>query len=127
MLFVLDEGVPASVGEMLVAAGHEVSSIREHVAPGTADPVVATVAEELDAILISFDGDFETIAPRVAIGMRQRFRRLSRIWMRCSEPQAAIRLRSILDLVVSEREIARANRDIRMLIWLSAGYIKIHR
>ncbi len=127
MHFVLDEGVPVSVGEMLVAAGHEVSSIRDHVPPGSVDPLVATVSEELDAVLVSFDGDFEKIAPRVARGMRRRFRRLSRIWMLCSEPQAANRLSLALALVVSEYDIARASHDTRMNIWLSAGFIKTHR
>ena len=127
MHFVLDEGVPVSVGEMLVAAGHEVSSIRDHVPTGSVDPVVATVSQELEAVLISFDGDFEKIAPRVARGMRRRFKRLSRIWMLCSEPQAANRMNLALNLIVSEYELAQGSHDTRMNIWLSAGFIKTHR
>jgi hypothetical protein len=69
------------------------------------------VAEQLNAILLSFDGDFEKIAPRVARGHRARFRKLSRIFMRCAEPQAASRLKEALSLVNDEFKIARSRSD----------------
>jgi predicted nuclease of predicted toxin-antitoxin system len=86
MHFMLDENVPVAVADMLEKHGHKAEFIRDFVPPGSPDPLVATVSEELKAILISFDGDFQTIAPRVPHGHRLRFRKLSRIWMRCDEP-----------------------------------------
>jgi hypothetical protein len=88
---------------------------------------VATIAEQIDATLVSFDGDFERIAPRVPEGARQRFRRLRRIWMRCSEYQAAERLRLALSLIEAEHQLADERADMRVLIWISGGYIKTHR
>lgn len=123
----LDENVPASAAEMLQANGHVAEFIKDYVPPGSPDPLVATVSEELQAILVSFDGDFEKIAPRVPEGGRRRFRQLSRIWLRCSEPQAADRLRAALGLIQAEYDLASRSRDRRMNIWLSAGYIKTNR
>jgi predicted nuclease of predicted toxin-antitoxin system len=92
MHFMLDENVPRDVADMLSARGHKAEYIRDYVSPGAPDPLVATVSQEVDAILVSFDGDFEKIAPRVPRGQRTRFRKLSRIWIRCGEPQAAQRM-----------------------------------
>ncbi|HZV04595.1 MAG TPA: DUF5615 family PIN-like protein [Gemmataceae bacterium] len=123
----LDENVPQAVADMLNSHAHEVQFIRDYIPPGGVDPLVATVSEELEAILVSFDGDFEKIAPRVPHGQRARFRRLSRIWLCCGEPQAADRMEKALDLIESEYMIAQAKPDTRMHIWIAKGFIKTHR
>ncbi len=92
MYFMLDENVPQDVADMLNGQGHKAEFIRDYVPPGSPDPVVATVSQELEAILLSFDGDFEVISPRIPKGQRKRFRKLSRIWMRCGEPQRDFRV-----------------------------------
>ena len=92
MHFLLDENVPVSVADTIRNLGHEVTNIRDYVPAGAADPVVATVSVEIRAVLISFDGDFQKIAPRIPKGARQRFRNLSRISMKCNEPHAAARI-----------------------------------
>jgi hypothetical protein len=45
--------------------------------------------------------------------------------MRCSEPQAAVRLKKGLDLVSSEYALATAQDAMR--IWISAGYFRTER
>lgn len=127
MKFILDENVPVSVREVLESNGHIVELITDHAARGIQDPVVATISEHLGAILMSFDGDFEKIAPRVPDGARKRYKRLSRIWLQCNEYQASQRLKKALSLIESEYKIAQSSKDMRMLIWLSKGYIKTHR
>lgn len=127
MHFLLDEGVPISVAEMLERHGHEVEYIRDHVPRGSPDPLVATVAEELGAILVTSDGDFQRIAPRIPLGQRARFRQLSRIWMRCGEPQAAVRLESALDLVLTEFALAQRRSDRRMHMQIGKSFIRIER
>jgi hypothetical protein len=127
MHFLLDENVPQDVADMLVAQGHKGEYIRDYVPPGAPDPLVATVSEELKAILVSFDGDFQSIAPRVPQGERARFRKLSRIYMLCGEPQAAQRLEKSLTLVEAEHALAQTRSDSRMHLWISKSYIKTYR
>ena len=126
MHFMLDENVPADVAEALRARGHTVAWIRDYIPPGSPDPLVATVSQELEAVLISFDGDFQKIAPRIPYGQRTRFRRLSRIWMRCKEPEAARRIESALALIDSEYAIAQDART-RLLMWIGSSFIRIDR
>ena len=126
MHFLIDENVPRSVADRLESYGHQVSFVTYIMPTGSADPIVATVSEELAAVLVSLDGDFEKIAPRVAIS-RRRFRRLSRVWLRCNEPQAASRMESAISLIESEFELAQTRSDRRMIIWLGNSYIRIQR
>ena len=127
MRFMLDENVPASVADMLSGEGHDAEFIREYVAPGSPDPVVATVSQDLDSILISFDGDFQKIAPRVPDGQRRRFRRLNRIWMRCTEPRAAERLQIALPFVETEFGIVQGAGNGTFRITISTSYLRTDR
>lgn len=125
MYFMLDENVPQDVADMLIAHGHRAEFIRQYVVPGTPDQIVATASQELEAVLVSFDGDFETIAPRVPKGQRNRFRRLSRILMRCGEPQAALRLSRALDFVEREFDLTTPSTPMRLTIGKS--YLRTDR
>ena len=127
MHFMLDEMVPVSVASILQQNGHTAEFIRDYTPPGSPDPLVATISEEMNAVLVSFDGDFEKIAPRVPDGQQRRFKRLSRIWMRCSEYQSAQRLERALSLIESEYTLARTFPDRRMIIWIANGYIRTNR
>jgi predicted nuclease of predicted toxin-antitoxin system len=127
MDFILDENVPKDMADMLTKHGHAAAYIRDYAPPGSPDPLVATVAQELNAVLISFDGDFQHIAPRIPRGQRARFRSLSRIWMRCYEPDGAARLEQALSFVTAEFALAQQRADKRMLIQVGASYLRTDR
>jgi predicted nuclease of predicted toxin-antitoxin system len=59
--FLLDHCVPNRAADMLVAAGHEVVRLRECLPTDAPDPVVVRKADELDAVLVSLNGDFADI------------------------------------------------------------------
>jgi predicted nuclease of predicted toxin-antitoxin system len=127
MRFMLDENVPADVATMLRKHGHKSEFIREYVPPGSADAIVATVAEQQECVLVSFDRDFEAIAPRIPNGHKARFRKLSRIWMKCTEPRAVERLGAALDLVTSEFMLAQGRADKRLWFWIGQDWFRTHR
>jgi len=102
MRFILDENVPRSVEDVLTARGHEVASIREHVLPGSPDELVAAVSEYVGAVLVSHDGDFRKIAPRVPDGQRARFRKLSMVRMQCEKPKSVQRMQAAISLIEFE-------------------------
>jgi predicted nuclease of predicted toxin-antitoxin system len=125
MYFMLDENVPQDVADMLNGQGHRAEFIREYVVPGAPDQVVATATQELEAVLVSFDGDFEAISPRIPRGQRARFRKLSRIWLRCGEPQASLRFSRVLDFVVSEYALVTNATPMRLTI--GSSYLRTDR
>lgn len=120
--FFLDNCVPDSVGHALLAAGHEVIFQREALAVDAADTLVAIASAENEAILISQDKDFATIASRLRISHRS-LRKLSRISLKCSEVQAAARITAGLSLIEAEWAIAKASPNGRMFIEIyKAGF-----
>lgn len=124
----LDENVPASVADMLIGLGHKAEFIRSYVPPSSPDPLVAKVSEDFDAALITFDSDFQKkIAPRVPAGQRRRFKKLSRIWLKCNEYQAAERPRKSISFIEGEHKIAKNNTDARMMIEIGNSFIKSNR
>ncbi len=116
--FLTDNCVPDSVARALEKAGHEVIRLRDIMPTNSPDPVVATVAEVNDAILVSFDKDFKALAPKIGIG-QQRFRKLSRIAFRCRKSLAAPRITSAISLIEHEWQVAQHAPDKRIIIHIS--------
>jgi predicted nuclease of predicted toxin-antitoxin system len=101
--------------------------LRDHLPTDTPDPIVAKVAQESDAILVSHDGDFKKIAPRIPNGSKARFRSLSRIHLQCENVAAATRLAAAISLVEFEWTLAQARPDKRIHITVQANLIKTSR
>lgn len=89
--------------------------------------MVAHTAEREEAILISHDGDFKQIAPRVPHGQRTRFRKLSRIHMDCKKPRSAERMAAALELLEFEWQAAQLRPDKRLHMTIQENLIKTHR
>ncbi len=61
MRFLLDHCVPNRVAKLLGEAEHEVIRLRECLPTDSPDPIVIQKADELDAVLVSLNGDFADI------------------------------------------------------------------
>jgi predicted nuclease of predicted toxin-antitoxin system len=59
--FFADHCVSNLIMDSLVAAGHQVLRLTEHLAAESVDAIVIAKAQELDAILLSLNGDFGDI------------------------------------------------------------------
>lgn len=59
--FFADQCVSKYIEDKLAEAGYQVLKVRDFIAVDSPDPVVIQKAQELDAVLISFNGDFSDI------------------------------------------------------------------
>ena len=118
-----------SVCKFLEARGHKVVRLAEKLPINSPDPMVAGYASRKNAVLLSFDGDFNTIAPRLPKGARRRFKKLSRIHMAVKGPTAHVRMAAAMSLVEFEwAESAKREDDgRRMWIVVQPAGIKINR
>jgi len=126
MRFFLDHCVPVDVGRVLKDAGHEVIVQTTAIAADSPDPLVQLTAVENDAILVSFDPDHHRAANRFGIS-NKRFRKLSRIHLRCSEPHAAVRVKLALSFIEHEWQIALSSQDKRMFLEIQGNGLKTVR
>lgn len=127
MKFFIDQNVPESVGRFLEGLGHEVVLLRERIPTESPDALVAAVAESNDAILVTFDSDFKSLASRIGIG-RRRFTKLSIIrFEKCRESQAATRLEGAFSLIEHEWNFGNGDQDRRLFVVITSSTIRTHR
>ena len=126
--FLLDEGVPVSVGQVLQDAGHEVIFFNQSgIAKSSADTIVCTVAEANEAILVAHDGDMKQIAKTHGI-TGGRFKALSLLKLECPEPDGATRVKAALSFIEHEWTSAPVVEGRRRLfIVISAATMRTHR
>jgi predicted nuclease of predicted toxin-antitoxin system len=59
--FFIDRCVPASIGQFLRENGYSVLILKDYIPIESSDEIVIAKAQELDAILVSLNGDFAAI------------------------------------------------------------------
>ena len=126
MLLLIDENVPDSVAQFFRERGHDVRLVRDLFLPGTADPVIASVGNDLGAIIVTWNHkDFKKLATQIPIGHRQRFRNLGRINFRCNEVQGRRRAESNIESIEFEFMQAQKRPDKRLLIEISDTSLRV--
>lgn len=116
-----------SACKLLEARGHSVTRLRDVIPTDSPDPMVAKVSQDHDAILISHDGDYKKIAPRIAKGARRRFRKLSRVHLDLEHARASDRLAAAIMLIEFEWAAAASRPDKRLHISIGLSVIRTHR
>lgn len=104
--FLLDEGVPNSVGLVMERAGHEVHYVNRSqvVLRGSPDLVVAQGAILKKSVLVALDGDMQKIAQSHGVG-KNRYSKLSLLKLTCFEPNAAERVETMMSLIEHEWDV----------------------
>jgi predicted nuclease of predicted toxin-antitoxin system len=125
MLLLIDENVPKSVADFFADRGHEVLYVRDVLAAGAPDPVVAKIGDRLSAIVVTWDKDFDRLVKRVPEGQRSAFRRLGRISFRCREPHGRSQLERHIDIIEFHYTRALLLRDFRMIVQIQENAIKL--
>ena len=116
-----------SACKLLEKRGHQVTRLRDVLPTDSPDPLVAKVAQDNDSILLTHDGDFKKVAPRIAMGERQRFKKLSKVHLNCEHAKATDRLNASVELIEFEWAGAMKRRDKRIHISVGLSVIRTHR
>jgi predicted nuclease of predicted toxin-antitoxin system len=127
MRFLLDQNVPNSVAVALDELGHDVVLVRDILPTDASDPLVGTAAEQDNRVLVSLDRDFQKLDPQRPEGYRVRFRRLSRIWLKCTPARCSARIRLFIREIEWEQK-AHAEQSLpKMNLHLFENGFKTHR
>jgi predicted nuclease of predicted toxin-antitoxin system len=126
LLVLLDEGVPAEVGNVFRRHGHELIPFKEVLTPGSADDLVCTVAQANNALLVAYDNDMKQYVRRQGQGP-DRFKRLHLLKFNCPEPMAAKRLEEAMSLIGNEWAVAHQQVARRVYVEINTHDIRTFR
>jgi len=116
MRLLIDENVQDSIAAYFQERGHEVLLVRDVLARGTEDPVLAAVGDRLQLIIVTCDKDLKRLVSRAARGERQRFRRLGRILLRCNQTRALGRVQATIKSIEFEFDESQSRPDKRLIV-----------
>lgn len=127
MKFLLDEGIPVSVGGILEKAGYEVVYFNNSgLAKGTPDPVVCATAEASNAVLVAADSDMKKLAMGRGI-KKARFKTMGLVRFECPKPMTAKRIGDALSLIEHEWERVQDGTCVRLFVSIGEAVIRTHR
>ena len=125
--FFMDNCVADSVGKLLRNAGHDVAFLRDHLPADTKDPIVAMTCAMNARVLVTHDKDFKEISKKLAISKKSSGQ-LHRVFFRCSEPNAAARMKEALSVIESEWARTKASGGkLQMVVEITEVAIRIVR
>lgn len=124
--FFTDNCVADSVGDAIIANGHDLTRLRDCMARDTKDPLIALACVESGHVLVSHDNDFREIAKRLQTTKKQSQKMLHRVDLRCFEPDAARRISEAMALIESEWLLAN-ERGEPMVIEIRDSTILLRR
>ena len=127
MRLLVDENVPNSVSEFLRGRGHDVDLVRDRLGQMTPDEYIAWVGDELGAVVVTMDKDFNEIVKRIPQGGRLKFKALGRISLKCRESQATVRIREFIEEIEREYDRLQGRRDKRLIVEITASSYRIVR
>ena len=126
MLLLIDENVPVSVGRFLEARGHEVRWVVDLFPAGTPDPIIATLGDQMAAMVVTWDRDFDALVKRIPDGNKARFRSLGRISFKCAEPRGVALLERWIDHIEFHyRATCARGGDSRLIVLVSEGGLRL--
>lgn len=117
MPVLIDRNVPENVAGLFIDRGHRVRFSRTELEPDASDEEIAARADELAAVVVTWDKDFSRLNARAAIGDRQRFRYAGRIsFVGCRYVVGRRRLERYIDVIEMEWTRAQVRRDKRLIV-----------
>ncbi len=127
MKFLLDEGVPVSVGEVLKNISQNVIQFGDSgLVKSSADNVVCAAALASGAVLVAADKDMKKLARGHGI-TKARFGKMGLIRFECPKTMAAERTKLALSLIQHEHGKVLAGEAARIFIVIGESVMRLHR
>ena len=124
---IIDENVPVAVATFFVDRGHDVINIRELFGTGMADKEIASIGDNRNGVVVTWDRDFKQLIRRAPIGQRAQFRRLGRISFDCAPNQGIHRIRALMSVIEFAYNDSLTQRDMRFIVDISETTLRLIR
>ncbi len=128
MRLLVDVNVPEAVTRLFHDRGHEVLLVRDLFMPDVEDPIIAKTADELQAIVVTWDKDFKHLISRASEGTRQRFRRAGRIsFVNCRYRIGMDRALEFVEWIEFEYAQVQKRHDKRLIVTIKKDQLVLER
>jgi hypothetical protein len=125
--FFTDEDVPDSVGNVIAAAGHGLTRLRDAILTGSPDPVVAATCQEGGLVLVTCNyRDFRKMTQQMGV-TRRRANGLCRIELGCKQHSAANRMQVAMSIIEHEWARYQVDPNNPLVIYVGDGAIQVRR
>jgi hypothetical protein len=126
MLLVIDENVPDPVVAVYRDRGHTIILARERLAAGTADQIVAETANDLGAIVVTWNHrHFRQLAAQRRKNGSLRYPHLGLITYEVPYPDGVRRTLEHINLIEREYESCRTQEAMRLLVHLGRTFARV--
>ena len=127
MRLLIDENVPDAVADIYRERGHEVLLVRDLFPAGTADEVIARRANELEAVVVTWNyKHFRALAARKTSRGSFRYPRLGLITYEIPYPEGVERTQRHIRLVENEYDYTQEQSE-RLHVHIGLTYCRIGR
>ena len=121
---ITDENVPAAVGRFFSARGHHVRLALDLVVAGTPDEALAAIGDKLDAIIVTWDKDFNKLVRQMPTRTKAKFTRLGRITFACPEPLGVVRLQQLIESIEFQYGQCQQREEKRFMVTIGQSHIR---
>ena len=125
--FLTDVCVPDSVAEMLGQLGYAAQPTKMLQDEDSEDPLVAALADQLGAVLISHDRDMKRLIARRPNLQKRQYRNAHLIKCDCKQWRIEERLQTSMPLIIREFELRKQMKDPRMIVYIETNFVRIWR
>lgn len=127
MTLMLDEGVSTSISDVFKDRGHSVSYVWEHVARSSPDHLIAVAADQLSAVVVSWDKDFRSLIKRgPSKGGKIHYAQAGRISFRIPEVGAETRLKDEISIIEQAFTVRQGMTDKRLIVEIMPSLLNIY-
>jgi len=127
MHFIFDECVPPRFMPVLKEMGYKTERITDYLTYGSDDSYVAAVCDSLGAVVVTKDRDFKGLIARRSDGQLPKLRNVHLLKLNCKPHRIGDRLVTAMPIVQAEYDLRRTMRDKRVIIWIGADVLNVHR
>jgi hypothetical protein len=125
MVVVTDEMVPDSIGNFLQSRHHKVYRVRDHLKEGTPDAGVARFANQVGAIVITWNvRDFRQLLDRKR---HAPFPKAGMISFTCEEADGRDRMVALIAVIEAEFAHLQTRQDKRLFADVGVNFLRIWR
>lgn len=122
----IDEDCHVNMLEFFESHGYEAYLVRDRFGAGTPDHIIAKAADEIGAVVVTYDADFKRLAGWTTRPPNTRYPNMGVIFMTGLEPDGVMFLEQYMVMIETAHGFVQRRRDPRLLLEVGPRTFHLH-